>query len=189
VKSDVPSVRFEIRDAAGKVQRTLDAPHSAGVHRIAWDLRTANPSERGPLRGRQVTPGFYKIRMDAAGTNSEQQVEVRMDPEVGVTPQDLRTQADALDRLTGMIRRVSSMVRECGKHAGSPEWQALRDTLARPAGLSRAETGPRLAEQMQSLYTMVDSADASPTHAAESLLSELESELAAAGRRFDSLNH
>jgi hypothetical protein len=34
-----PVVQLVVRDADGAVVRRLDAPHAAGLHRVAWDLR------------------------------------------------------------------------------------------------------------------------------------------------------
>ena len=151
-------VRFEVLDTAGKRVRVIGGdmvPHGPGVHRTVWDLRAAGAGARGP----QVLPGTYTIRMTAGVEVQEQKVEVQLDPEVHAGREDLEKQWDAANRVSAMMRGVRT-----------------RPELARPKGLSNAETGPRLAEQLTSLFNLIDNADAAPTAAMMSLLGELEAE-------------
>jgi hypothetical protein len=114
--------------------------------------------------------------MTAGPGTVEQKVRVDLDPEVKVSVADLQAQWDALGRLARMIREVAGMLGEAGRHADLAGWRQLRDTLARPQGLSAAETGARLSEQLQSLYDLINGPNAAPTHPMMNLLAELEDE-------------
>jgi photosystem II stability/assembly factor-like uncharacterized protein len=180
--------RIEVLDSSGKVIRTLggpQAPATAGLHRVAWDLRaTGTGGGGGGGRGRggqggrgpQVLPGTYTVRLTAGGAVEQQSVQVRLDPELRVTMAELQQQWDTLAKLSAMIREVGEMVREADRHEDSKEWQNFRDTLARPRNLSGSETGPRLSEQLQSLSNLIDGPNDAPTPAMMKLLAEMEDE-------------
>lgn len=197
LRAPVDQVRFEILDSSGKRIREIGGgrvAHDAGVHRTAWDLRAESPvagggggrggrgggegaaGGRGGARGPQVLPGTYTVRMTAGAAASEQKVDVRLDPELKVSAEDLKAQWDALVRVAAMMQGTAAMLREADRHADSPEWRKLRDTLARPRNLSNSETPPRLSEQLQSLYNLIDGPNDGPTHAMIALLTELEGE-------------
>jgi photosystem II stability/assembly factor-like uncharacterized protein len=181
--------RIEVLDAAGKVIRTMggpQAPGNAGLHRVAWDLRASGTGGGGGGGGRgrggqggrgpQVLPGAYTVRLTAAGAVEQQSIEVRLDPELKVTLADLQKQWDALAKLSAMIRDAGEMLREADRHEDSPDWQKFRATLARPRNLTGSETGPRLSEQLQSLFNLIDGPNDAPTPAMMQLLGELEDE-------------
>jgi flagellar hook assembly protein FlgD len=66
------AVRIQIVDADGKVVRDLDGPRGAGIHRVAWDLKSAG--------GARVTAGSYAVRLTANGRTSTASLEVSADP-------------------------------------------------------------------------------------------------------------
>ncbi len=86
-----------------------------------------------------------------------------------------------------MTRRVNEMLRAADTHADSAAWQEFRATLARPKGLSNSETGPRLSEQLQSLFNLIDGPNAAPTSAMTKLHAELEDALGKAETDFKTL--
>src|SRR6185436_17569289 len=70
-----PAILLTVSDADGHVVRRLTAPVSAGLHRVAWDLRFApavptsleppkldNPFADPPL-GPMVVPGKYSVTL------------------------------------------------------------------------------------------------------------------------------
>ncbi|MFZ9691104.1 MAG: VPS10 domain-containing protein [Phycisphaerales bacterium] len=70
-REEAPAVVFTVRDADGDVVRRITGPTSAGLHRIAWDLRYegfTGGRDTGPL----VVPGTYTVsasqRVDGAET-------------------------------------------------------------------------------------------------------------------------
>ena len=199
LREPVEEVRFEVVDAAGKAIRVLGGPrnpHGPGVHRVEWDLRAAAPAGssgegggrggRGGqgARGPQVLPGTYTVRMTAGAVTAEQRVEVRLDPDLKVAAADLQAQWDVLGRIGSMMRGVADMTREADQHADSAAWQKFRATIARPRN---AEGAGKLAEQLQSLYNLVDSPNDAPTHAMMNLLAELEDDYQKAEREITTM--
>ena len=69
-----PSLVMSVEDASGVVLRRIDAPSTAGIHRVAWDLRwpslepvagSGKDDEWGHVEdsGPLVAPGTYTIRL------------------------------------------------------------------------------------------------------------------------------
>jgi hypothetical protein len=158
-------VKLEVVDAKGAMVRNLrDATHEAGINRVAWDLHYE--SARGP----QALPGAYKIRLTANGKTFEQTLQLKMDPNVTVSAQDLATQFDYARRIQQLQARVNAAIRKIDE-SGTPN--PLRDKLTRPEGAGRSETGPRLLENLTSLFTLVSAPDAAPTPAMIAYFQEL----------------
>jgi photosystem II stability/assembly factor-like uncharacterized protein len=196
LRNAAEEVRIDVLDASGKPVRTLagsQVPKTAGLHRIAWDLRASAPGMAGrgrggqPPRGPQVLPGTYTVRLTANARSQDQKIEVSLDPELKVSAADLGRQWETESKLLSMIAATGDMLREATSHLPSPEWERFRTTLARPRDLSAAETGPRLSEQLQSLFNLVDGPNDAPTPAMITLLSELEDELQKASTEFHRL--
>ena len=62
-REENPAILFTIRDQAGQVMKRFTGPASAGIHRVAWDLRLPGFSagrDNGPL----VLPGTYTVRAE-----------------------------------------------------------------------------------------------------------------------------
>ena len=187
LRDPAEEARIEILNSTGKVIRTMggpQAPANPGLHRVSWDLRASGVGGGGGGRGRggqggrgpQVLPGTYTVRLTAGGAVEQQSVQVRLDPELKVSMADLEKQWNALDKLSTMIRDAGEMIREADRHEDSKDWQTFRATIARPRNLTGSETGPRLSEQLQSLFNLIDSPNDAPTPAMMQLLSELEDE-------------
>jgi photosystem II stability/assembly factor-like uncharacterized protein len=118
---DVPT--YWVRPA-----RTLSA--APGTHRFIWDLTYPEPdvlehfypisaiyhdTPRYPL-GATVLPGQYKVVLTVAGKSYAQPLEIRMDPRVKTSPDDLRRQfeldrkiADALHKDYEALQQVRSL--------------------------------------------------------------------------------
>ena len=179
LREPASGLRIEVLDAAGKMIRTLAGPRTpagAGLHRIAWDLRAEETGTGRGARGPQVLPGTYTVRLIAGGATTEQKVQVQLDPELKVAPEDLQKQWDALQKLTTMIRATGDMIQQADRHRDSSDWEKFRGVLARPRNLTSSETGPRLSEQLQSLFNLIDGPNDAPTPAMMKLLAELEDE-------------
>ena len=200
LRQPVDEVRVTVLDAAGKTVRSLSGgrvPHDAGLHRIAWDLRASPPAgmpegggrggRGGAARGPQVLPGVYTVRLTAGTTESEQKVNVELDPELTATADELKQQWDTLAGISKLMSGVGDMLREADRHSDSADWRKLRAQLARPRGASASEAEPRLSEQLQSLYNLVDGPNDAPTHAMTKLLAELEADYQKAETAFKAL--
>lgn len=80
----------------------------SGHHRFVWDMRYTTPrgtdrefaiaavykSTPSAPRGPMVPPGKYTIKLTSDGTVLEQTLEIRMDPRVKISAEDLKLQAD-----------------------------------------------------------------------------------------------
>ncbi len=108
-----PAITIEIQAADGEVVRTLEAPANAGINRVAWNLRQQSDEEQsaaatfpgsGPTAP-LVIPGNYQVALQTAGNESTTALEVRLDPRIDVSVQDLHTQRDALLRLADLRTR------------------------------------------------------------------------------------
>lgn len=114
---DSPGPRLLILSAAGDTVRTLDVSGDPGLHRVAWDLRAeryddAEEGYRFGVGGPRVLPGTYTLRLDVAGTVAEASLDVVLDPRLSVTPDELRAQVAALDRIGAAGTEAAEMVRE-----------------------------------------------------------------------------
>jgi hypothetical protein len=109
-----------ILDAAGKTVRTLQGTRAAGVNRVYWDLQNEptksvrlrtkpmyNPEFQMDADGTRSAPGFgsfsvrmppgrYTVRLTVDGQSATQPLEVRRDPNVATTDQEIRAQVDLL---------------------------------------------------------------------------------------------
>lgn len=56
-EEEPPAILVTISDASGKVVRRLDAPATAGLHRITWDLREQNANAAGGRAGAGAAGG------------------------------------------------------------------------------------------------------------------------------------
>ncbi len=118
-RGDVP-VSITIRDAGGRVVRTLQPPEgrgaARGINRVIWNLREENvPVRSGPgedddeprgatTPGPYVAPGAYTVRLEAAGKVLEQKVDVREDSRIDVTPAERRAWSEAQAQVVSLIR-------------------------------------------------------------------------------------
>src|SRR2546428_13442666 len=72
-EEEAPAIIFTVTDSTGHVVRSLTGPITAGIQRVAWDLRYSPPSlppppnpegedpfNEGPA-GPLVMPGTYKV--------------------------------------------------------------------------------------------------------------------------------
>jgi photosystem II stability/assembly factor-like uncharacterized protein len=64
-----PAVLLTVRDADGSVVRRLEGPTTAGMHRVAWDLKMPAPNAIGDAggwgepEGFMVAPGSYSVEL------------------------------------------------------------------------------------------------------------------------------
>ncbi len=107
-----------IKDPEGSIVRQLKGPKTAGMHRVAWDLRYEAPSsgETGPRgagfglrQGPSVIPGAYTVTLSAGGLESVKSVKVEGDPRINVSLADRKAQRDALLEIMRMISAITSV--------------------------------------------------------------------------------
>jgi len=97
--------------------RTLSA--SAGMHRFVWDLTYPAPEvltrdypisaiyHDTPLYplGATVLPGQYKVALTVGGKSYTQPLDVKMDPRVKTSPEDLRRQFELDRKIAGALHQ------------------------------------------------------------------------------------
>ncbi len=186
---------------------------SAGEHRWIWNLRTTPPESiahqfpisaiphdtpRYPL-GAGVLPGTYTVKLEANGQTITQQFQVKMDPRVKATPDELRAQYDletkiiagmnssfdSLQQLRSVRDQLKSLAARAPKGDVADTIAALDKRAAELEGAGAAFFGPqtgrlgfaRLNGEFEMLLGYVDSADAEPTQAAQQTYATLESSL------------
>lgn len=175
------AIKIEILDAKGAVVRTLkDVPGAQGWNRVAWDLRYEG--------GRpQALPGTYRVRLTADGKSMDQPLQVALDPDIHASQEDLELQFEYSTRVRDLQTRVNAEVARLDRLIGKADRndsamaQLLkqRDIFTRPRGANRAETGPRLIDQIEALAASLDTGNAAPTQEMISFFQELNSEVAA----------
>jgi photosystem II stability/assembly factor-like uncharacterized protein len=133
--------KLEILDAQGKVIRAFTSeekktegaaeewehdnpeehiPAKAGLNRFAWDLRYEFPAkipkavyDAGDPTGPIVLPGAYQARLTVAGKTQTASFEVKMDPRVQTSAEDLRKQFELMlklrDRQDEMNKAILAM--------------------------------------------------------------------------------
>lgn len=210
---------LEILDSQGGLIRTIKKfPKKKGINRTSWDLRIEGPRPRrevkveenfffrGP-RGPLVLPGTYTARLTLAEATVETSFEVRIDPSVQVTPDELRLQQQvslqlrdmqsfvndglrALDFLKKQIVERKETLSRQGKgvpkevaeaiEANTKKIGSLQELLARPEGRAFWSEGPHLIERLSRLFGSIDGVNASPTQAQLNYFQELEVEFRAA---------
>lgn len=112
-------------DRSGATIRQLRGSRSAGINRIAWDLRyddarwqpegeqTASrrfSARAGPL----VLPGEYSIKLKISERELTRTVRVELDSEVKVAQADLEKQLQSLLRLRDMISTLNQVIGRIG---------------------------------------------------------------------------
>ena len=138
-------------------------PRTRGLHRFVWDLHHEPPAvpsfgypiaaiagrtPRTPL-GSWARPGRYTVRLTAAGTVHEVPLEIRMDPRVTTSADDLTRLHDLSRTLDAAMRRAAAAV-TAARAQGEP-------------GRARAQDLQRAWGSLVQLYAQVEGADAAPT--------------------------
>ncbi len=222
--------RLEIRDAAGTVVRTF-APKPPdwdrrseedkalepgpwisvrpGWNRFLWDLRhegalrvrgnkTAPEANQGPF----VLPGTYTVRLVLGDRVQEVSLEVRVDPRVDVSLEDLRAQHDLLlavrEKLNELyrgvvrLREVREQVEAWKKRLADrsqvvqaaervlEKLAAIEDALILPGeqkNVYELVVSPRLNSKLASLIPVIGSGDGRPTASAQALVDQYSREI------------
>jgi hypothetical protein len=129
--------------------------------------------QRG-ARGVQALPGRYIARLIANGVTVDQSLSLELDPEVKVSAEDLKAQFEMSRKIAEMQSGVATLL---AKSTNGKLTQASEE-LARPANVGRSEAAPRLRENLDALFNMVDGIDAAPTAAQVRYYDQLQSQYA-----------
>ncbi|MBZ5701401.1 MAG: glycosyl hydrolase [Acidobacteriia bacterium] len=225
--------KLELLDAQGKVLRTFTSeakkkeeapeewekdeeaeyiPAEAGLNRFAWDLRYEPPVkipkaiyDEGKPAGPLVLPGAYQARLTAGGKSYTAALEVRLDPRVKSSSEELRKQFDLMlrmrDRQDEMNKAILGM-RDLRAQLEAIEKRLAANEAAKSivaaSGALRKKSGAieeeliqvqskasedelnyptKLNSKLGYLQEAVDSADTAPTAAQMAVFAELDARL------------
>jgi photosystem II stability/assembly factor-like uncharacterized protein len=147
----------------------------AGLHRFVWDLREKTPSvlrytypiaavyrntPREP-RGPWALPGTYTVRLTVDGRALEQPLQVRMDPRVTTSAEDLAAQHTVA---LGLCAALDGSMEVLGKVRSASGPTAADASRAKRLG-DLDERLSRLNGQLARLLATVEAADVLPTPA------------------------
>ncbi len=224
------AIQLEILDADGKLIRKYSSkkkneeelpkeepepekdkdtlPAEAGLNRFVWDLRyepaskvpgttSWGGSEDGPL----VLPGSYQVKLTAGGRSYTASVDVKLDPRVATSIDDLKKQLDLAlkirDRVTeahdavNQLRDLRAQLEALRKRLASDDSHrdvataagdlvkkisAVEERIIQPKSKSSEDPlnyPSEVADQMVALGSTVNSADAAPTAASYDVFDEL----------------
>ncbi|OLD26552.1 MAG: glycosyl hydrolase [Acidobacteria bacterium 13_1_40CM_3_55_6] len=144
-EEEAPAIIFTVTDSSGRVVRRLTGPITAGMQRVAWDLRYAPPSlppppnpeaedpfNEGPA-GPLVMPGTYKVsvakRVDGVMTplGQPQEFQVVVEGQERMTPAD-RTALVEFQQKVARLQRALQGALEAA-NALTPRFVAIRRAL------------------------------------------------------------
>jgi photosystem II stability/assembly factor-like uncharacterized protein len=225
--------KLELLDADGKVIRSFTSaekktdtgpdegerdippesvPAKVGMNVFVWDLRYETPKkvpgliyDAGEPVGPLALPGKYQVRLTVAGKSQTAQFEVKMDPRVQSSPEDLRKQFDLMLKMSERqdlmnktviaIRDLRAQLLAFEKRIGSgaevkalaTESADLRKKIAAieeelvqvnsKSSEDQANYPTKLNSKLGHLQSLVDSADTAPTPAEDAVFAELDQRL------------
>ncbi|HEX5275775.1 MAG TPA: hypothetical protein VFW34_10915 [Candidatus Rubrimentiphilum sp.] len=214
-----PTVTVQVLDDENHTIDRFPAAVHAGLNRFTWDLHVLPPSGTATIqdarpyyifypmkiRGPQVLPGTYTLRIDVNGRTLNAPVTVEMDPHHPVAAVELQRQFDALqslaatqERVEVMLSKLDSLRRQIAAlrvRAGAPareldaydavlvtEQDRLRNP--EPSGYRRPA---RLSEQLAYLRYTIEQYDGAPTVPQAELAAQYAAETASAEKDLPSL--
>ncbi|HSE98485.1 MAG TPA: hypothetical protein VLD57_09500, partial [Blastocatellia bacterium] len=208
-------VKVQVFDSSGKVIREIaNVSKEQGLNRVAWDLRAEGARQRRPPseefiaffggpRGPQILPGTYTVRLTVGDKTQEKRVEVKMDPTVNVSMDDLSVMHDmsmkvtamqsattdalrALDSVKEQLQQIEKTVKDRMPDAPAELTSTISDNiktvdglidkLARPEGGLGLGGSPRFTDHLGGLFFSIEGVNAAPTPAQRELFGELQSE-------------
>ena len=209
------SEKKKTEDAPSEWERDEETEHipaDAGLNLFAWDLRYEAPTKipasiysNGRPIGPLVLPGRYQVRLTVAGKSSTVPLEVKMDPRVKESEEDLRRQfelmlklrdhQDEMNKVILAIRDLRTQLLAFEKRLGGREDRkslisnssdlrkkisAIEEELIQvnaTASEDEANYPTKLNSKLGYLGQVVDSADAAPTAAELKVFAELDPQL------------
>ncbi|HEY6252709.1 MAG TPA: hypothetical protein VI685_22360, partial [Candidatus Angelobacter sp.] len=193
-------------------QQARNLPTDAGINRFVWDLRYEGASRvphsplwGGSTEGPLALPGTYQVRLTVNGKAYTAPLEIKPDPRLSVSRQDLEKQFDLLikirDRVTlthdaiNQIRDIrgqitalnkrlendphAKVIADAGKQLDK-KMTAVEEALIQTKAKSNQDVlnyPIRLNNQLVALGGVVSSADAAPTQASYQVFDMLTKQL------------
>jgi photosystem II stability/assembly factor-like uncharacterized protein len=200
------TLKIEILDGSGRSIRSLSKlPSEPGLNRVAWDLSGELPRPRrektemseeeeffGGPRGAQVLPGTYTVRLILGENKYETSVEVKLDPTLSVSKEELGVQNEMARKIVDMISSlndglkaldgIKSQLEERKKTAETQakdefgealkylktqtdELEALLVSISGPERYEDITGAPTVVQKLGQLFSTIDRANAAPNQA------------------------
>jgi photosystem II stability/assembly factor-like uncharacterized protein len=207
--STLPAEAQEEEAEEGAPSTGEPLPAEAGLNRFSWDLHyepavTINGYSlwdyEGGIEGPVAIPGSYQLRLTAGGQTLAQPLEVKLDPRVKASRDDLKKQLDlaleinhkltqlntAVNQIRSLHGQIRSLDRELGNNskdlvAASKDFDkklsAVEETLANPKITASEDSLAypiQLDGKLATLETDVESADAGPTEGDRAAYADLD---------------
>ena len=108
-----------IRDASGRIVRTLTGSNASGINRVVWNFTAAPPVKwfgaanryfQGPDDGAMVVPGTYTAHISLNGRNFVKRFSVKADPQATETLAQMRQSYEAFATLNQIYSSVDTML-------------------------------------------------------------------------------
>ncbi len=192
---------------------------SEGMHRWVWDLHYPAPTaatheypiaavpHRTPREpeGQLVVPGAYTVRLTVSGESYTVPLNIKLDPRVKTTQQELEQQFDLATRLSAMMtessqavmqaRSILDQIKKITPQANGATLESLKSFQQKIAGIlekadSDSSPEPTLVGvngDVATLYADVNRADAGPTEALTAATNETERSLSVVMKRWKDL--
>jgi hypothetical protein len=189
-------------------------PAKAGLNLFVWDLRYEQPAkvsgliyDAGEPAGPLVLAGKYQVRLTVGGKSQTAPFEVKMDPRVQTSPEDLRKQFDLMLKMSQRqdemnktvlaIRDLRTQLQALERRIGAGDEakslvststdlrkkiSAIEEELVQvnsKASEDQANYPTMLNSKLGHLQTLVDSADTAPTAAEVAVFADLDQRLEA----------
>jgi hypothetical protein len=133
-------------------------PTKAGLNRFVWDLSGAEPKRMKNLilwgglpGGAPAAPGTYQVKLSAYGKSETFPLEVRRDPRLSVSDEDLRRQNELLAKINTKLTEA---------HEGIARLRAARDQATaaadRAKGLPQEKEISAAADALKKKLTAVE---------------------------------
>jgi predicted nucleic acid-binding Zn-ribbon protein len=184
------------------------APKEVGLNRFIWDMRYPDPrkvagyvASEGVLAGPQVAPGTYHVRLTVGDSEFIETFEVRADPRVRATREDLEAQLalhlkirdklsethDAINTLRNVRQQIDDWLKRTQEQAVSEQLtrvgksakeklKAIEDELIQTKAKTRQDTlnhPVKLNGKLAGLAGVVANAQAAPTKQAYEVFDDL----------------
>ncbi len=124
------------------------APAEAGMNRFAWNMRYPDATNvpgaifwAGSVDGPIAAPGDYQVRLTVGDQSWTEPFEIRKDPRVAATQEDLDAQFDLLLKIRDQLTRTSDGINQ------------LRDTRAQVEGWEKRVEGRKDADDLRAAAT------------------------------------
>jgi photosystem II stability/assembly factor-like uncharacterized protein len=202
----------EEREEGGTGREPL--PAAAGLNRFSWDLRY-EPAVKVPgyslwdyedgIEGPRAVPGTYQLRLTAGGQTLTAPLELRLDPRIKASSEDLQQQFDLavaihkslseLDVTVNQIRGLRTQLQQLGHELGTSEDNrevvaASRDLDRKLSGVQEKLMNPKISAsedslnfpieldgKLSALEEAVESAFAAPTESSRDAYADLSRQL------------